>query len=343
MPLALGCGTEVLCDACHYLLYFWLTLAYIMAISPTTPTKTALVIAFAIVYIVWGSTYLAIRFAIESMPPLLMAGSRHLLAGSLLYGFMRMRGAPRPSANGWGIALFIGICLLAIGNGGVTLGEQYIPSGLAALLAATVPMFLTLFGWLSGISARPKPPVVLGLGLGLVGVYLLASTAEEGSVALPGHQNLGIACVLTAALLWSIGSLYSKKKQPASSPFVAGSMQMICGGLVMLVAALLRDEAADFHLATVTPASWVAFGYLVVFGSIMGFTAYIWLLRVVEPALAGTNAFVNPVVAIILGWAFADEPLNTQMLGGAALIVAAVGLVVLGGRTNQSTGTRAEA
>jgi len=306
-----------------------------MSASSTSPSRAALLFAFAIVYVVWGSTYLAIRFAIDTMPPLLMAGTRHLLAGVLLYCFMRARGAPRPSIRGWGIAFVIGICLLTIGNGGVTLGEQYIPSGLAALLAATVPMFLTLFGWLSGISARPKPGVMLGLALGLGGVYLLASTAEAGQVAIPGHQTLGIACVLTAALLWSIGSLYSKKKQPASSPFVAGGMQMICGGLVMLIAALAHGEASSFAPAAITTKSWVAFGYLVVFGSIMGFTAYIWLLRAVEPALAGTNAFVNPVVAIILGWAFANEPLNKQMLGGAALIVVAVGLVVLGSRTKK--------
>ncbi|OUJ75916.1 EamA family transporter [Hymenobacter crusticola] len=306
-----------------------------MSASPTSPSKAALLFAFAVVYVVWGSTYLGIRFAIESIPPLLMAGARHLLAGLLLYGFMRVRGTPKPTVHGWGVALIIGICLLTIGNGGVTLGEQYISSGLAALLAATVPMFLTLFGWLSGISARPKLGVMLGLGLGLAGVYLLASTSEAGQVAIPGHEAIGIACVLTAALLWSIGSLYAKKKQPSSSPFLAGSMQMICGGLVMLVAALAHGEAANFTPTTITTKSWLAFGYLVVFGSILAFSAYIWLLRAVEPALAGTNAFVNPVVAIILGWAFADEPLNIQMLGGAALIVAAVGLVVLGGRAKK--------
>ncbi|WP_324674762.1 drug/metabolite exporter YedA [Hymenobacter sp. GOD-10R] len=306
-----------------------------MATSSPPPARAALLFAFAIVYVVWGSTYLGIRFAIESMPPLLMASARHLLAGLLLYGFMRARGAPKPTPSGWGSALVIGVCLLTIGNGGVTLGEQYIPSGLAALLAATVPMFLTLFSWLSGMSSRPKLGVMVGLGLGLTGVYLLASTSEAGHVALPGHETLGVACVLTAALLWSIGSLYSKKKQPSPSPFVAGSMQMICGGLVMLVAALLHGEASSFTLTTITAKSWVAFGYLVVFGSIMGFSAYIWLLRAVEPTLAGTNAFVNPVVAVLLGWAFADEPLNKQMLGGAALIVVAVVLVVLGGRTKK--------
>jgi len=295
-------------------------------------------LAFALVYIIWGSTYLGIRFAIESMPPLLMAGARHLLAGLLLYSFMRWRSnTPAPTISNWVTALIIGVCLLAFGNGGVTLGEQYLPSSLAALLVATVPMFLALLGWLSGIAARPTPWVALGLGLGLAGVYLLANTPGASHVALPGHKALGIGCVLTAAVLWSIGSLYSKRKQASASPFVAGGMQMICGGLVTLVASFVHGEAAGFTLHNVTAKSWLAFGYLVVFGSLLAFTAYIWLLRAVEPALAGTYAFVNPVVAVVLGWAFAGEVLNVQMLGGAALIVAAVVLVVLGGRTKAQT------
>ncbi|MBG8554605.1 drug/metabolite exporter YedA [Hymenobacter guriensis] len=296
------------------------------------PSRASLLLAFAALYIIWGSTYLGIRFAIDSIPPLLMAGTRYALAGALLYGFMRWRGEPAPTLRGWGTALLIGICLLAFGNGGVTVGEQYIPSGLAALLVATVPMFLALLGWLSGVSARPTLWVSIGLAIGMVGVYLLARTPGAAHVAIPGHEIIGIVCVLTAALVWAIGSLYSKKKQPASSPFVSGGMQMLCGGLVMIVVGLLRGEAAGFSIAAVTTKSWLAYAYLVTFGSIVAFTAYIWLLRHVEPALAGTYAFVNPVVAVLLGWAFAGETLNAQMLGGAALIVVAVVLVVLGGR-----------
>ncbi|QIX61764.1 drug/metabolite exporter YedA [Hymenobacter lutimineralis] len=298
----------------------------------SSPSRASLLLAFAALYIIWGSTYLGIRFAIDSIPPLLMAGTRYTLAGALLYGFMRWRGEPAPTWRGWGTAVVIGTCLLGFGNGGVTVGEQYIPTGLAALLVATVPMFLALLGWLSGVSARPTPWVALGLGCGLAGVYLLARTPGASHVALPGHEGIGIICVLTAALVWAIGSLYSKKHQPAPSPFVSGGMQMLCGGLVMVVVGLLRGEGAGFSLGAVTEKSWLAYAYLVTFGSIVGFTAYIWLLRHVEPALAGTYAFVNPVVAVLLGWAFAGETLNAQMLGGAALIVVAVVLVVLGGR-----------
>ena len=275
------------------------------------------------------------KFAVASMPPLLMAGTRYALAGGLLYGFMRWRGEPAPTRRGWGHAAVIGGCLLGFGNGGTTFGVLYLPSGQAALLVATVPMFLAVLGWLSGISPRPTKWVALGLGAGMAGLYLLAAHPTPTPVKLPGHASLGMALVLMAALVWSIGSLYAKRHQPAPSPFASGGMQMLCGGGAMLVLGLVRGEAAGFELAQVTTKSWLAYGYLVTVGSIVAFSAYIWLLRAVEPALAGTYAFVNPVVAVGLGWAFAGESLNPQMLGGAALIVLAVGLVVLGGRVKK--------
>lgn len=300
--------------------------------SVSAPSRAALLLAFAAVYIIWGSTYLGIRFAIDSMPPLLMAGSRYALAGGLLYGFMRWRGAPAPTARGWQQAAVIGVCLLGFGNGGVTLGEQYLPTGLTALLVATVPLFLAVLGWWSGLAARPRPVVAAGLAAGLAGVYLLARQPGVSHVARPGHAGLGLTLVLVAALVWAIGSLYAKNHQPTPSPFLSGGMQMLCGGAAMLVVGLLRGEAAGFSLAQVSTTSWLAYAYLVSFGSVVGFTAYIWLLRVVEPALAGTYAFVNPVVAVLLGWLFLHEVPHPRMLGGAALIVLAVALVVLGGR-----------
>ena len=300
---------------------------------PTKPSRAALLTAFTLVYIIWGSTYLGIRFAIESLPPLLMAGTRYALAGGLLYSAMRLRGAPSPSGASWGRGLLIGICLLTFGNGGVTLGEQYISSGLAALLVATVPMLLALLGWASGVSARPTPVAALGLGLGLAGVYSLAqSSGGSSAVAQPGHEGLGTACVLVAALVWAIGSLYSKKHRAADSPFLTGGMQMLCGGLVMVVLGLTRGEAQYLDLAAVSAKSWLAYAYLVTFGSLVAFTAYVWLLQAVEPALAGTYAFVNPVVAVGLGWAFGGEKLSWSMLGGGALVVVAVGLLLLGSK-----------
>lgn len=300
--------------------------------TPAAPTRAALFTAFALVYLIWGSTYLVMKFAVASMPPLLMAGTRYGLAGGLLYGFMRWRGEPAPTLRGWGYAVFIGVCLLGFGNGGTTFGVLYLPSGITALLVATVPMFLAVLGWLSGISPRPTKWVALGLGAGMAGMYLLAAHPTATAVKVPGHQGLGMGIVLVASLVWSIGSLYAKKHQPAPSPFASGGMQMLCGGVAMLIVGLLRGEADGFTFAQVTTKSWMAYAYLVTVGSIVAFTAYIWLLRAVEPALAGTYAFVNPVVAVLLGWAFAGEALSLGMLGGAALIVLAVALVLLGGR-----------
>ena len=173
------------------------------------PARAALLTAFAAVYLIWGSTYLVMKFAVASMPPLLMAGTRYGLAGALLYGFMRWRGAARPTLSGWGQALIIGVCLLGFGNGGTTLGVLYLPSSTAALLVATVPMFLAVLGWLSGLAPRPGGWVALGLAAGAAGLYLLAthSGAAPPTVQRPGHAGLGMAFVLTAAFVWSVGSL----------------------------------------------------------------------------------------------------------------------------------------
>ncbi len=303
--------------------------------------RWAVLVAFAAVYLVWGSTYLGIRLAIASAPPLLMAGSRFLLAGSLLYALMRWRGAPSPPLRGWGTALVAGVLLLAFGNGGVTLGEQYLVSGLAALLAATVPLWMVLLGWLSGQTGRPSRWALAGLLAGLAGVYLVAQTAGPSRVTRPEQLGLGVGLALTAAMVWAIGSLYAKQKQAASSPFLASAMHMLCGGGALLLAGLLRGEATGFQLAAVTASSWLAFAYLVTFGSLIAFAAYNWLLQAVEPHLVGTYAFVNPVVAVLLGRAVGGEQLSGSMLGGAVLIVLAVILVVLGRPINRPPGTKA--
>jgi drug/metabolite transporter (DMT)-like permease len=218
--------------------------------------------------------------------------------------------------------------------GGTTFGVLYLPSSMAALLVAAVPLFLAVLGWLSGQTARPTAWVALGLAAGVAGMYLLAthSGTVPPTVQRPGHTGLGMAFVLTAAFVWSVGSLYSKKHQPAPSPFLSGGMQMLCGGLVMLLAGLLRGESAGFELAQVTAKSWLAYAYLVSFGSIVAFTAYIWLLRVVEPPWPARMRLLTRWWQWCWAGAFGGERLSVQMLGGAALIVLAVGLVVLGGR-----------
>ncbi len=306
---------------------------------PAPPVRALVVAAFGAVYLFWGSTYLGIRLAIESMPPLLMAGTRSLVAGAVLYGLMRgVRREPAAPAGGWRKALIIGGGLLLVGNGGVTLAEQYVPTGLASLLIATVPLWLAVLGWLTGVSARPRPLVWVGFALGLVGVYVLAGgpaalhPTGAGAVPLPGHGALGVALLLTAALVWAGASLYSKENPIAPTPLVGVAMQLLCGGALLTVAGLLHGEATGFDLATVTPRAWAAWLYLIGFGSLVGFTAYVWLLGVAAPALVGTYAFVNPVVAVLLGWLVLGEKLTPALASGAALIVGAVALVVLGGR-----------
>ncbi|UYZ62599.1 EamA family transporter [Hymenobacter weizhouensis] len=303
-----------------------------MSASSSRPASATVLLALLALYLVWGSTYLATKIALGSWPPFLLSATRYLLAGALQYGMLRLSGAPAPTRQDWVRAAVVGFCLPLFGNGGTTFAQQYIPSGLAALLVATVPMFLALLGWLSGISPRPTPRVLLGLGLGLAGLALLVGTRSAAPVLVPGHAALGVAAVLLAAFMWSVGSLYSKKNPISGSPFLGVGMQMLCGGFFLLLAGLLHGEAAAFHLRSISGPAWAAFAYLVTFGSFVAFSAYIWLLRVVEPALAGTYAFVNPVVAVLLGWAFLGEALSPPMLGGALLIVVAVALVVLGGR-----------
>lgn len=281
---------------------------------------------FATVYVIWGSTYLGIRLAVESMPPLLMAGGRFLLAGSLLYAWARMRGAEKPTAPAWGRAAIVGGCLLCFGNGGLTFGELYVPSGLAALLIAMVPVFMALLGWLSGQSPRPTRRVWLGFACGLAGVALLAR--PQAAVAAHPRFLLGVGVILIGSAIWSAGSLYSRRAEKGTAPMLMAAMQMLTGGAMLLAGAGLRGEIADFHPAQVTAKSLAAFFYLVFIGAIIGYNAYLWLLRHCPPAQVATYAYVNPVVAVLLGAGFAGEKLTSSMLAGAALIVAAVALVI---------------
>lgn len=300
--------------------------------APARPQTLLIGAALLAIYLIWGSTYLATKTALTAWPPLLLSGMRFLVAGSVQFAAVRLSGGPAPTRQDWLRAAAVGACLLLCGNGGTTFSQQYIPSGLAALLVASVPLFLAVLGWLSGLAPRPNLAVTLGLGLGLGGLLLLMRLRSAAPVLIPGHPVLGVFIVLAASFMWSVGSLLSKQKPIGGSPFLGVGMQMLCGGGFLLLAGLLHGEAPRFHLTGIAWQQWAAFAYLVVFGSWIAFSAYIWLLRTVEPALAGTYAFVNPVVAVLLGQAVGGEPLSPQMGGGAALIVLAVMLVVLGGR-----------
>ena len=289
-----------------------------------------LILAFAAVYIIWGSTYLAIIYAIETIPTCLMAGVRFLIAGSLLYTWARLsKNYERPRLVHWRTGLIVGTLLLGIGNGGVVLAEHYISSSLAALLVATVPFWIVLLGWMFMGSGRPNLKVAAGLALGFLGVYMLIAgrQAEAGQTA--DGQLFGIALIIFSTLGWAIGSLYATRAPTAKSTILAASLQMLSGGAVLIIVGTLAGEWSTLDLSSVSLNSLLAFAYLITLGAIVAYTAYSWLLRNASPAALSTYAYVNPAIAVVLGWAIAGETLTGQMLIGAGIIVASVALITM--------------
>lgn len=290
------------------------------------PSRIKLVAAFAAVYLIWGSTYLAIRYALETLPPFLMAGTRFMVAGALLYAWARLREAPRPARKDWGAAAVIGGLLLLGGNGLVVWAEQRVPSGLAALLVATEPLWIVLLNWARPGGQRPSGKVALGLLIGFAGMVLLVGPEE---LAGGGRRvdTLGGTAVIMAALSWATGSIYSLRANLPKSALLAAAMQMIAGGMLLLVVGSVTGEWAKLDIRVVSLLSAGALTYLIVFGSLVAYSSYGWLLRVTTPARAATYAYVNPIVAVLLGWAVAREPLSARMLIAAAVIVASVVLI----------------
>jgi drug/metabolite transporter (DMT)-like permease len=297
--------------------------------------------AFATVYVVWGSTYLAIRFGVETIPPFLMAGTRHLSAGLLLYTWMRLRGGPRPQWRHWMSAAWIGGLLLLGGNGLVTWAEQRVPSGLAALIVSSVPIWMAV---LEGAEKKTRPgaPVIVGLLLGMAGIVLLVA---PGRFAGNGHVDpLGAVALLTAALSWSFGSLYARRAKLPSSTLMATAMEMIAGGTLLWLVGLAFGEGARLELSAVSLRSLLSLVYLIVFGSLLGFSAYIWILKVSTPARVSTYAYVNPIVAVSLGALFAGESITARVALAALVIVSAVALIITArSRQKMPEGTRAPA
>ena len=293
------------------------------------PKRITIILAFAAIYLIWGSTYLGILFAIQSIPPFLMAGARFCISGSIMYVAARLTGSPRPNQVTWRSSLIVGGCLLLCGNGAVSISEQWVPSGLASLLVATVPIYMALLGWLTRIAPRPAPIVWLGLIGGFIGVGMLVGPALTTVMTTSSnHFALGVCILLLGSLIWSIGSLYSRTAVSSPTLILAAGQQMICGGTLLFLVGLAFGEQHRFDLANVTPLSMWAFAYLVVIGALIGYTAYFWLLRHCEPAKVATYAYVNPVVAVLLGTLFAHESLSPSTLIGAGLIVGSVAVVI---------------
>lgn len=290
------------------------------------PKDAAIWAALAAVYIIWGSTYLAIRFAVATLPPFLMAGTRFLVAGAILYAWRRSLGFARPTGRQWRAAFVVGGLMLLGGNGGVVWAEQYVESGTAALIVATVPFWMVLLDWLRPGGSPPRAGVWAGILVGLGGVTLLLGSPDAGS-----RYVAGWAVLVLASIAWSAGSIYSRGAS-LPAPLLATGMQMLAGGALLLLAGLLAGEAGRVDPATVSARSILALVYLIVFGSLLGYSAYVWLLRVATPALASTYAYVNPAVAVFLGWLLAGERLTGRILLASAVIVGAVALITRGRR-----------
>jgi drug/metabolite transporter (DMT)-like permease len=288
------------------------------------PIKLAL--AFVAIYVIWGSTYLAIRYAVETIPPLVTAGIRHSIAGAIMLAWAWWRGF-RPTRQQWVAGFALGALFFLIGHGTLHWAEQYVGSGLAALLIATEPMFILVLGWMMG-QKKPSPLSALGLALGVVGVALL--TGAE--LTVKGSSLWGLLAVLLGSLSWSLGVVVSPRLKLPSDALGRTALPTLCGAFMLLIAAGVTGEFQQTHWASISLRSVFGLGYLITFGSVVAFTAYTWLLQRVPPALVATHTYANPVVAVILGWFLAHEPLSLRVVLASSAILGAIVLIRRGER-----------
>jgi drug/metabolite transporter (DMT)-like permease len=288
-------------------------------------SRAQILAAFASIYLVWGSTYLAIRYAVETIPPFLMGGIRFLISGAMLYAWARSRGAPRPTRLHWRNAIIAGAFLLLGGNGAVVWAEQFVPSGLTALLVSILPFWLVIIEWVRPPRRRPSGAVMVGLILGFIGIIVLMGPSEFG-----GHGDVspvGALVLILGSLSWAIGSFWSRDAELPGSGLLTTGMEMLGGGVLLMIVGAVTGELSQFDIHRISNASVVGLIYLITFGSLIGFTSYIWLLDKVSPARLGTYAYVNPIVAVLLGWAIAGETLTIRTGIAAAIVICAVALI----------------
>ncbi len=284
-----------------------------------------LIAAFTAVYLIWGSTYLAIRFGLEGLPPFLMSGARYLIAGAVLYLYATRNGIRHPTAGQWFRAAVIGILLFVIGNGGVVIAAATIPSGLVSLMVAAMPIYVVLMQWLRPGGIVPGRFTIAGLVVGVVGMILLLGPGK-GPDSAP-IDPVGVIWVTLASLGWAAGSLYARHAKLPESQLQSAGMQTATGGVIMLLISLALGEHNGFQLAAVSLKSWLAFIYLIIFGSIVAFTAYLYMIKKASPTRVSSYAYVNPVVAVFLGWALAGEAVTAQTIVASAVILCAVWLI----------------
>jgi drug/metabolite transporter (DMT)-like permease len=297
-------------------------------VSDNAPSRTKIIAAFAAIYLIWGSTYLGIRFAIATIPPFMMGGIRFMLAGAILYVFMRARGEPRPTLIQARNAAIIGAAFILIGNGTVVWVEQWMPSGIVALLVAILPFWIVVIEWIGPKRKRPGLVESMGLVIGIVGiVYLIGPDALHPSRGSSRSLAIGAPILMVSSLVWGLGTTYSQIAELPRSAFTATGVEMFSGGAMLFIVSLIAGEPMRFDPASVSAGSIIAFIYLTTIGSLVGFTAFIWLLQHQPPSRVSTYAYVNPVVAVFLGWAIADEPLTLRTVIAAAIIIGAVALI----------------
>lgn len=308
----------------------------IQPFSPlSTPTRTALLIAFATIYLVWGATYLGIRIAVETLPPFLMAGARFILAGSLIAGFLACTRGFKAKPHQWRDNIIIGAFLLLGGNGLVSWAEQEIPSGIATLIISIGPLFIVLLDWLVHAvfqdgqrGTRPNALTFIGMASGFFGLALLVgpSVLEAGTGHLNGYRVLAL---IGACLFWGIGSLYTRYARDPVEPYTGSAIQMLAGGGWLLLVSVVRGEPFHFDLAAVSARSLEAWLYLVIFGSLIGFTTFVWLMKHCPPSKVSTFAYVNPIVAVFLGWLVLHEPVSPRIFIAATIIITGVAIITL--------------
>ncbi|WP_371380188.1 EamA family transporter [Sporomusa aerivorans] len=286
----------------------------------------SIILALLAVYFAWGGTYLAMRFAVETLPPFLLAGIRFTLAGMLLYFWEFARGTKNPEKTHWRNAGIIGGLMLLGGNSLVVWAEQTIPSGIAALIVATVPLWITIFAWIWQGGAKPNRYVIAGLGLGFVGQVLLVCNSWQSTTYQP-EQFSGYIILTFSALFWAAGSVYSRQAELPSSSLMSIAIQNLTGGILCLLVGIFAGELSQLNLGNISARSLYSLAYLIFIGSLIGFSAYIWVLKKAEPAIVSTYAYVNPIVAVFLGWYFANENLTINDGLAAISIVAAIILI----------------
>jgi drug/metabolite transporter (DMT)-like permease len=285
--------------------------------------RVAVPVAFGLVYVIWGSTYLAIRYAVQTIPPFLMAGTRFFTAGAILYLVMRRATGVKPTLAQWRNTAIIGFLLLLLGNGFVSWAEQRVPSGITAVLVATVPLFLVVLEALT-TGARPGARAWLGIALGLLGVAVLVRPSGHGAV-----DPVGALALIVAAISWSYGSLFGRRADLPKNSLLTTSMEMLTGGVFLIAAGLLGGEGSHFSLAAVSRTSVLSLTYLIFLGALVGYSAYTYLVSATTPARLGTYAYVNPVIAVILGAVIAGEPITPVTVVAIAMIISAVVILTL--------------